>query len=157
MLREAGIDVTPVEQVTGFPEMLDGRVKTLHPKIHGGILGRRSLASHRETMAEAGIEPIDLVCVSFYVFEETVAKEGVTREEAVEQIDIGGPAMVRSAAKNHEDVLVVTSPDQYDDVLAALREDRVGAALRRRLAREAYARTSAYDGAIAKYLLEIDR
>ena len=151
-ISAAGIPVTPVEQVTGFPEMMDGRVKTLHPKIHGGILGRRGRPEHVREMEAAGIEPIDLVCVSFYPFEATVAREEVTREEAVEQIDIGGPAMVRSAAKNHEDVLVVTSPDQYDEVLAALAADRVTVELRRRLARAAYARTSAYDGAIAAWL-----
>ena len=155
-LAEAGVEVTPVERVTGFPEMMDGRVKTLHPNVHGGILGRRALESHMNEMADAGIEPIDLVCVSYYPFEATIAREGVTREEAVEQIDIGGPAMVRSSAKNHEDVLVVTAPDQYGEVLAALRDDRVTVALRRRLAREAFARTAAYDAAIAAWMEEVD-
>ncbi len=155
-LKEAGVRVVPVEEVTGFPEMMDGRVKTLHPKVHGGILGRREVAAHREAMEKAGIVPIDLVAVSFYPFEATVAKPGVTREEAVEQIDIGGPSMVRSAAKNHEDVLVVTDPSQYDEVLAALREGKVTTELRRRLARTAYARTSAYDAAISAWLTRND-
>ncbi|MHC4469927.1 MAG: bifunctional phosphoribosylaminoimidazolecarboxamide formyltransferase/IMP cyclohydrolase, partial [Planctomycetota bacterium] len=106
----AGVGVMPVEEITGFPEMLDGRLKTLHPLVHGGILGRRGVESHRAAMREAGIVPIELVCVNLYPFEATVAREGVTREEAVEQIDIGGPTMVRAAAKNHEDVLVVTDP-----------------------------------------------
>ncbi len=148
----AGVAVTPVEEITGFPEMMDGRVKTLHPKIHGGILGRRDIDAHMRAMADHGIGPIDLVCVSFYPFEATVAKEGVTREEAVEQIDIGGPSMVRSAAKNHRDVLVVTAPDQYEEILAAIAEDVVTDELRARLARTAYARTAAYDAAISTWL-----
>jgi phosphoribosylaminoimidazolecarboxamide formyltransferase/IMP cyclohydrolase len=151
-LAAAGVEVVPVESVTGFPEMMDGRVKTLHPKIHGGILGRRADPAHVAAMEEAGIVPIDLVCVSFYPFQATVAKEGVSREEVVEQIDIGGPCMVRAAAKNHEDVLVVTDPGQYEEVLAALREDRVTPELRARLAGAAFARTSAYDAAIAGWL-----
>jgi len=159
IIAEAGVAVTPVEEVTGFPEMMDGRVKTLHPKIHGGILGRRDNDAHLKAMADHGIGPIDLVCVSFYPFEATVAKEGVTREEAIEQIDIGGPSMVRSAAKNHRDVLVVTAPDQYEEVLAAVQGDgdhdgdhAVTDELRARLARTAYARTAAYDAAISTWL-----
>jgi len=155
-MTDAGIPVTPVDEVTGFPEMMDGRVKTLHPKIHGGILGRRDVESHMQAMDIHGIGPIDLVCVSFYPFEATVAKEGVTREEAVEQIDIGGPAMVRSAAKNHRDVLVVTSLDQYEEVLAAVAAEDVPFELRARLARNAYARTSAYDAAISTWLTQND-
>jgi phosphoribosylaminoimidazolecarboxamide formyltransferase/IMP cyclohydrolase len=150
-LTKADVDILPIDEVTGFPEMLDGRVKTLHPLVHGGILGRRSLSSHRTTMAEAGIVPIDVVCVNLYPFEATVAREGVTHEEAVEQVDIGGPSMVRSAAKNHEDVLVVTDPDQYEEVLTALREG-VTPELRKKLARAAFARTAAYDAAITEYL-----
>jgi phosphoribosylaminoimidazolecarboxamide formyltransferase / IMP cyclohydrolase len=156
IISEAGVAVTPVEEVTGFAEMLDGRVKTLHPKIHGGILGRRDLKGHRREMEQAEIEPIDLVCVSFYPFEATVAREGVTRDEAVEQIDIGGPAMVRSAAKNHRDVLVVTNPDQYEEVLTALAVENVTFELRARLARAAYARTSAYDATISSWLEATD-
>jgi phosphoribosylaminoimidazolecarboxamide formyltransferase/IMP cyclohydrolase len=155
-LREAGLPVTPVEEVTGFPEMLDGRVKTLHPKVHGGILGRRADPAHRAAMEKAGIAPIDLVCVVFYRFEDTVAKPGVTREEAVEQIDIGGPSMVRSAAKNHEDVWVVTDPAQYGEVLAGIEGGVDGGEFRRRLAREAFARTSAYDAAIAAWFSRRD-
>ncbi len=151
-LADGGVKVVPAEDVTGFPEMMDGRVKTLHPKIHGGILARRDVESHRQAMETHGIGAIDLVCVSFYPFEATVAKEGVTRGEAVEQIDIGGPAMVRSAAKNHRDVLVVTSPDQYEEVLAAVAADDIPAELRARLARNAYARTAAYDAAISTWL-----
>jgi phosphoribosylaminoimidazolecarboxamide formyltransferase/IMP cyclohydrolase len=151
-LTQAGIPVTGVSEITGFPEMMDGRVKTLHPRLHGGILARRDVEGHRAAMAEHEIRPIDLVCVGFYPFEATVAKEGATREEVIEQIDIGGPSMVRSAAKNHADVLVVTNPGQYEEVLAALREDDVTPDLRRRLARAAFARTAAYDAAIAGHL-----
>jgi phosphoribosylaminoimidazolecarboxamide formyltransferase/IMP cyclohydrolase len=131
-LREAGLDVTLVEDHTGFPEMLDGRVKTLHPKVHGGILGVRDNPEHRAKMTEHGIEPIDLVCIDLYPFERTIApktreaglpaRDGVTLEEAVEQIDIGGPSMLRSAAKNFRDVTVVSDPSQYERVLAELTE-----------------------------------
>lgn len=152
-LREAGLDVRDVSGLTGFPEMLDGRVKTLHPKVHGGILGVEELSEHARAMAEHGIEPIDLVCIDLYPFERTIAKPGVTLAEAIEQIDIGGPAMIRSAAKNHDRVAVVTSPSQYDQVLADLREHRgTTAALRASLAAAAFARTSAYDAAITAYL-----
>jgi phosphoribosylaminoimidazolecarboxamide formyltransferase/IMP cyclohydrolase len=116
-LAEAGLPVTPIDQVTGFPEMLDGRVKTLHPKVHGGLLGRRDLPSHVEAMKAHGIEPIDLLCVNLYPFAATIAKPGATFEECIEQIDIGGPAMIRSAAKNHDAVAVVTDPSQYDRVI----------------------------------------
>ena len=111
-LGEAGIEVIPIDRVTGFPEMMDGRVKTLHPKIHGGILARRDQESHVRDMADHDITPIDLVCINLYPFEQTILHEGVTRAEAIEQIDIGGPSMLRSAAKNHEAVTVVTSVDQ---------------------------------------------
>ncbi|MCG3135382.1 MAG: Bifunctional purine biosynthesis protein PurH [Planctomycetes bacterium] len=152
-LRAAGLRVTDVSEVTGFPEMLDGRVKTLHPRIHGALLGLRDNAAHRATMTEHGIAPIDLVCVNLYPFEQTIAR-GCTDEEAIEQIDIGGPAMIRSAAKNHRDVAVVTSPSQYDEVLALLRANggRLPAAKLRELARDAYRRTSRYDQAIDAYL-----
>src|SRR6059058_1667249 len=120
-LRKAGIPVIPIEQVTGFPEMMDGRVKTLHPKVHGGLLARRAHPGDRAALAEHGITPIDLVVVNLYPFRETVAKPGVSFEQAIEQIDIGGPSMLRSAAKNHQDVLVVVDPDDYPVVLDALR------------------------------------
>ena len=152
-LREAGLAVTLVEEHTGFPEMLDGRVKTLHPKIHGGILGVRGNAEHRAKMAEHGIEPIDLVCIDLYKFEDTIARAGVTLEEAVEQIDIGGPSMLRSAAKNFHDVTVVSDPAQYGRVLAELREHGgTTLATRMDLSASAYERTCAFDAAISAYL-----
>jgi phosphoribosylaminoimidazolecarboxamide formyltransferase/IMP cyclohydrolase len=153
-IADAGLPVTGIESVTGFPEMLDGRVKTLHPKVHGGLLGRRDLTSHNDAMAEHGIEPIDLVCVNLYPFEATVAKPGVTEAEAIEQIDIGGPSMIRSGAKNHASVAVVTDPAQYDDLIADLKANngRTTLALRKRLAIDAFRRTAAYDAAIATHL-----
>lgn len=152
-LRRAGIPVTLIDEVTGFPEMMDGRIKTLHPRVHGGLLGVRDNPEHARAMAEHAIEPIDLVCVNLYPFEATVARAGCTREEAIENIDIGGPSMLRSAAKNHEYVTVVTCPSQYERVAEAVR--RFGGtprALRGELAREAFALTSRYDAAIAGYL-----
>jgi phosphoribosylaminoimidazolecarboxamide formyltransferase/IMP cyclohydrolase len=153
-LRAAGLEVKDVSEETGFPEMMDGRVKTLHPKVHGALLGLRDDASHREQMEAHGIRAIDLVAINLYPFEATVTREDVTFEEAVEQIDIGGPAMIRSAAKNHRSVGVVTDPSQYEAVLqdlagnaGALSED-----LKARLARAAYARTAAYDAAIEAFL-----
>ncbi len=152
-LRDAGLTVRDVSELTGFPEMLDGRVKTLHPLVHGGILGVEELHEHAAAMAEHGIVPIDLVCIDLYPFEKTIATPGVTTEHAIEQIDIGGPAMVRSAAKNHDRVAVVTSPTQYASVLGDLREHGgTSGALRARLAAAAFARTSEYDAAIAAYL-----
>ncbi len=153
-LREAGLAVTPVSEVTGFPEILDGRVKTLHPRIHGGILARREDA-HQKQLAEHGIAPIDLVAVNLYPFKETVAKEGVTLEEAIENIDIGGPAMIRAAAKNYRHVLVVVSPKYYSEVLKALRAGRIDEEFRMLLALEAYSHVCAYDAAIAGYLRKI--
>jgi phosphoribosylaminoimidazolecarboxamide formyltransferase/IMP cyclohydrolase len=152
-LRAAGLKVLDVSEVTGFPEMLDGRVKTLHPKVHGGLLGLRDNAEHVATMEKHGITPIDLVCVTLYPFEQTVAK-GATPEETIEQIDIGGPAMVRSASKNYRSVAVVTSPRQYGDVLDKL---RAGAGTLPEeflldLARAAFRTTARYDAAIANYL-----
>ncbi|HYP53529.1 MAG TPA: hypothetical protein VEQ42_08310, partial [Pyrinomonadaceae bacterium] len=158
-LREAGLDVRDVSEVTGFPEMLDGRVKTLHPRIHGGILAVRDNPEHVRALAEHGIGPIDMVVVNLYPFEETVAREGVTLEEAVEQIDIGGPSMVRSAAKNFRDVAVVTSPVIYPRIFEEL--TRTGGSLslgtRSQLALEAFTHTSMYDNAIARYLAEAMR
>jgi phosphoribosylaminoimidazolecarboxamide formyltransferase/IMP cyclohydrolase len=156
-LADAGIDVTPIEKVTGFPEMMDGRVKTLHPKIHGGLLALRDKADHKAAMKQHGIEPIDLVCVNLYPFEQTVAKPGCKLDEAIENIDIGGPSMIRSAAKNHKFVAVVTSPDQYAMVLEQMKKNNgaVNDSLRSVLARAAFARTAAYDAAIARYLHKV--
>ncbi len=153
-LADAGLPVTQVSDYTGFPEMLDGRVKTLHPKIHGGLLGRRDLPAHVDAMRSHGIEPIDLVVVNLYPFQQTVAKPGTTFDEAIEQIDIGGPSMLRSAAKNHAAVTVLVDPDDYPDVLAELRAGggTVSAATRRRLAQKVFHVTALYDGAIADYL-----
>lgn len=152
-LRESGLAVRDVSELTGFPEMLDGRVKTLHPKVHGGILGVEELPEHARAMGDHGIEPIDLVCIDLYPFESTIAREGVTKAEAIEQIDIGGPAMVRSAAKNQDRVAIITSPSQYGGVAAELDEHGgTTMLLRARLAAAAFARTSAYDAAIAGYL-----
>jgi phosphoribosylaminoimidazolecarboxamide formyltransferase / IMP cyclohydrolase len=150
-LREAGVPVKEVSEHTGFPEIMDGRVKTLVPQIHGGILARRDLAEHVEQMRDHGIAPIDLVVVNLYPFEATVAK-GASYDDCVENIDIGGPALIRAAAKNHDFVAVVTDPDQYDDLLSEIAAS-VGTSLslRRRLAAEAYAHTAAYDAAIATW------
>ena len=153
-LRDAGLKVTDVSQVTGFPEMMDGRLKTLHPKIHGGLLALRDNPQHVEAMKAHGIEPIDLLCVNLYPFQETVAKPGVKLEEAIENIDIGGPAMIRSAAKNHQSVLVVTSPKRYEKVLGDLRKHGGASCGKHRLkqAAQAFLDTSTYDSAIASYL-----
>ena len=156
LLRDSGIPVVDVAQVTGFPEMLDGRVKTLHPKVHGGILARRDTPAHMQALEAHGIGPIDLVVVALYPFEQTVAKPGVTLEEAIENIDIGGPSMIRGAAKNHASVAVVTDPCQYKPVLEELRAQRgmLAPETRYRLALEAFRRTAQYDAAIAAYLRE---
>lgn len=151
-LRQAGLPVTDVASHTGFPEIMDGRVKTLHPKIHGGILGRRSLDA--ELMAKQGIPSIDLVVVNLYPFAATVAKAGVAEAEAIENIDIGGPAMIRAAAKNHQDVLVVVDPADYEAVAEALKQSKVDPILRRRLAVKAFRHTAAYDSAIAEHFDE---
>jgi len=153
-LREAGLAVKDVSEHTGFPEMLDGRVKTLHPLVHGGLLFRRDLASHAAQAAAHGIVPIDLVVVNLYPFEQTVARPGVTREEAIENIDIGGPSMLRSAAKNHAAVTVVCDPSDYAEVLREMdaNDGATSAEMRVRLARKVFALTSRYDGAIAGYL-----
>jgi phosphoribosylaminoimidazolecarboxamide formyltransferase / IMP cyclohydrolase len=153
MLQEKGLPVTEVGKHTGFPEIMEGRVKTLHPKIHGGLLCRRDKPEHLAQAAENGIELIDLVVVNLYPFEETVAKPGVGFEEAIENIDIGGPSMLRSAAKNHESVTVVCDPSDYGAVLAAMAGDPAAlAGLRRRLALKVFQRTASYDAAIARYL-----
>ena len=166
-LQEAGIPVTYVSDVTGFPEIMDGRVKTLNPKIHGGILAVRSnpekihggiLAvrsnpEHVKAMEEHGIKPIDLVVVNLYPFRETIAKPGVTEAEAIENIDIGGPAMVRAAAKNFRDVIIITNPARYTSLIAMLQQHGdADIVTRKTLAKEAFAHTSEYDAAITAYL-----
>ena len=154
LLRESGIAVKDISDLTGFPEMLDGRVKTLHPKVHGGILHRREDAGHRAAVAEHGIPAIDIVVVNLYAFEKTAAKPGVHFEELIENIDIGGPSMIRSAAKNFQDVAVVTSPDDYGEIAEEI--GRSGGTLSKetkwRLAQKAFATTAAYDSAIASTL-----
>ena len=153
-LRSAGLEVLSVDQVTGFPEMMDGRVKTLHPAIHGALLGRRDVDAHMQAMAQHDITPIDLVCVNLYPFEKAILEPDITDEQAIEQIDIGGPSMLRSAAKNYSAVTVVTSPDQYDRVANELR-DQDGATtleLRRDLAAAAFTRTAQYDTAISAWM-----
>ncbi|MDH5563244.1 MAG: bifunctional phosphoribosylaminoimidazolecarboxamide formyltransferase/IMP cyclohydrolase [Nitrospirota bacterium] len=152
MLQDVGVGVTEVAQYTGFPEIMNGRVKTLHPKIHGGLLGRRSVESHMQQMKDQGIAPIDVVVVNLYPFESTIAKPGCTFEEAIENIDIGGPSMLRSAAKNHEDVLVVVDPIDYVRVLEALQSGTVSLGLRRELAKKVFFHTARYDSLIANYL-----
>ncbi|MBN8598884.1 MAG: bifunctional phosphoribosylaminoimidazolecarboxamide formyltransferase/IMP cyclohydrolase [Planctomycetes bacterium] len=153
-LEKAGIAVTPIDRVTGFPEIMDGRVKTLHPKVHGALLAVRDDPEHQQALRTHDIAPIDLVCVNLYPFEKTVAAPGVERDEAIEQIDIGGPSMIRSASKNHDWVTVVVGPEQYEAVLNDLNSlgGKTSLSLRRDLAAAAFKRTSAYDGAIAEYL-----
>jgi len=152
-LREAGLSIRDISDVTGFPEMMDGRVKTLHPRVHGALLGKRDNPEHVSAMSEHGIQPIDLVVVNLYPFVETVSRTGVTETEAIEQIDIGGPSMIRSAAKNFNDVVVVADPGSYDRVVTELRENNGATTLglRRELASEAFQRTSAYDQSITDY------
>jgi len=154
LLKDRGIRATEVSEHTGFPEMLDGRVKTLHPKIHGGILARRDLPAHMGALDAAGIAPIDLVVVNLYPFGQTVANPVCTLEAAIENIDIGGPAMVRSAAKNHAHVAVVTDPADYNAFLQEMKSasGAVGATTRFKLAQKAFSHTAAYDGAISNYL-----
>src|SRR5258708_3986655 len=156
-IHEAAVDVHPVSDLTGFPEMMDGRIKTLHPGVHAGILARRDKPEHMTALAEHGLREIDLVCCNLYPFVETVSQPQVSFEDAVEQIDIGGPAMIRAAAKNHPSVVVVVRPERYSEVLGALNEGTLDEAMRRKLAAEAYAHTSAYDAWIAAYLRQQDR
>src|SRR5919197_4019334 len=151
-LREAGIEVRDVSDLTGSPEILGGRVKTLHPRLHGGVLAVRDDPAHAKVLEDEGIEPIDLVCVNLYPFERTVARHGTSEEEAIENIDIGGPTMIRAAAKNHRFVVVVVRPESYDAVLAEMQESRgVSAATRHWLANEAFAFTARYDAAISRW------
>lgn len=159
VLKEAGIPVTMIDEVTGFPEMMDGRVKTLHPKVHGGLLARRDLESHMADAQANDIEMIDMVVVNLYAFEATIAKPDVAYADAIENIDIGGPSMLRSAAKNHASVTVVTNPATYDDILAEMRANGGATTLetRKKLALEVFRTTSAYDNAIYNWLLgELD-
>ena len=149
-LNDAGIDAVEVSSRTGFPEIMGGRVKTLHPTIHGGLLGRRG--TDDDVMSEHGIEPIDLLAVNLYPFEETVGKDDATFADAIENIDIGGPAMIRAASKNHEGVAVVVDPDDYDAILEALQSEQMTVKYRRGLATKAYAHTANYDAAITRYL-----
>ncbi len=152
-LEQSGVEVLDVAEYTGFPEMLDGRVKTLHPRVFGGILAIRDRADHMEAIGEHDIEPFDLVVVNLYPFAATASRAGATREECVEQIDIGGPSLVRAAAKNHNDVAIATSPEQYGEILAQL--DTLGGTtfdLRQQLASDAFDHTAAYDRAIADYM-----
>ncbi len=157
-LRDAGLPVVEVSKITGFPEMLDGRVKTLHPRIAGGILAIRSHPDHMKSLAEHAIPAIDMVIVNLYQFEKYAEKEGVSREDLVENIDIGGPTMIRAAAKNFQDVAVVVSPDQYDEVAAELIETGgcLSPATHWKLAQQAFARTAAYDAAVSSRLARID-
>lgn len=153
VIRNAGIMVHGVEELTHFPEMMNGRVKTLHPMVHGGILAVRDNMEHKKAMKDHGIEAIDLVVVNLYPFRETIAKEHVTLEEAIENIDIGGPTMVRSAAKNHAYVGIVVNPNRYDEIIHILQEHgEIPASIRLRLAKEAFSHTAAYDVAIANYM-----
>src|SRR5437879_7657726 len=158
MLRNSGISVKDISELTGFPEMLDGRVKTLHPKVHGGILHRRENAAHRSAVAEHGIQPIDMVVVNLYAFEKTASKPSVPFDELVENIDIGGPSMIRSAAKNFQDVAVVTSPADYDVLAQEMANSggQLSSATKWRLAQKAFATTAAYDSAIASTLERVN-
>ena len=150
-LRAAGLTVADVSDVTQFPEMLDGRVKTLHPAVHGGLLARRELPEHMQAIAAHGIEPIDLVCVNLYPFQRAAATSGLSASEVIEQIDIGGPSMLRSAAKNFRSVTVLVDPADYSRILGALQQGNADVELRRDLAEKVYAHTAAYDAAIARW------
>ena len=156
VLEQAGLPVTRVSEHTGAPEILGGRVKTLHPRVHGGILAKRGDASHQADLEQQNIAPIDVVVVNLYPFRETIARPDVTWDQAIENIDIGGPAMVRAAAKNHADVAVLTSPDQYDRLLTAMAESggSVPSVLRRQLALEAFQHTASYDTAISRWMAD---
>jgi phosphoribosylaminoimidazolecarboxamide formyltransferase/IMP cyclohydrolase len=154
MLGEGGVTVQDVSDFTGFPEMLDGRVKTLHPKVHAGILAQRDNQEHMKTMASHHLKVIDMVVVNLYAFEKTVAREGCTLEEAVENIDIGGPTMLRAAAKNYRDVAVVVEPADYDSIIEEMKANggQLSLETRFRLAKKVFLLTHEYDGAITRYL-----
>ncbi len=153
-LRKSGVPVTDVSDYTGFPEMMDGRLKTLHPKIHGGLLGLRDNEAHMDALREHGINLIDMVVINLYRFEDTVAKEGCTLEHAIENIDIGGPTMLRAASKNYRFVSVVTEPDDYPKILAEMKETggKISEATNFELAKKTFQLTARYDGAISNYL-----
>ncbi|KAA8367620.1 bifunctional phosphoribosylaminoimidazolecarboxamide formyltransferase/IMP cyclohydrolase [Leuconostoc carnosum] len=152
VLADAGLDVLEIEAVTDFPEMLDGRVKTLHPRVHAGLLARRDLPEHMATLEKFNIKPIDIVVVNLYPFKSTIQKEGVTESEAIENIDIGGPSMLRSAAKNFASVLPVVDPADYDDIIARLVENNISSTYHKQLAAKVFQHTAAYDALIAQYL-----
>ena len=151
LLTEAGIPARGVEDITGFPEILDGRVKTLHPNVHGGLLAKKSDSSHQQQLKENKIDPIDIVVVNLYPFKQTLTKEGVSDEEIIENIDIGGPTMLRAAAKNFTDVAVVVDPNDYEQVLASLKENKLGHEQRQTLAAKVFRHTANYDAMIARY------
>jgi phosphoribosylaminoimidazolecarboxamide formyltransferase / IMP cyclohydrolase len=155
-LSDAGVPARQVSEVTGMPEILDGRVKTLHPLIFGGILARRNMTDDLDTIAQHGMEPIDVVAVNLYPFAETVAKPGATPEQIIEQIDIGGPSLIRAAAKNHRDVYVLVDPADYPAVIEAVGSEREGdfSALRARLAGKVFAHTAGYDRLIASWMAD---
>ncbi|MBQ2721022.1 MAG: bifunctional phosphoribosylaminoimidazolecarboxamide formyltransferase/IMP cyclohydrolase, partial [Clostridia bacterium] len=150
-LRDNGIDVTNVSDVTGFPECLDGRVKTLHPMIHAGILAMRDNPEHMQQIEQLGVEPIDIVAINLYPFKKTILKEGTTFEEAVENIDIGGPTMIRAAAKNHPDVAVIVDPADYSSIIDQLKNGGISLMSKKELALKVFEHTAAYDALIADY------
>ena len=153
LLKENGVKVTEVSDVTGFPEMLDGRVKTLHPKVHAGILARRDIPEHMSAIKDKGIEPIDMVVINLYPFKQTVLKEGVEFEDIVENIDIGGPSMIRAAAKNYQSVAVVTDPSQYPEIIDQLKnKGELSLELHEKLMAEAFVATANYDAMIASQI-----
>lgn len=156
LLQENGVDVIGISEVTGFPEIMDGRLKTLHPNIHGGLLAVRGNEEHMAQINEHGIQPIDLVVVNLYPFKETISKEDVTYEEAIENIDIGGPGMLRAASKNHQDVTVIVDPADYSPVLNQIKEEgSVSLQKKRELAAKVFRHTAAYDALIADYLTNV--
>ncbi|MBF0536798.1 MAG: hypothetical protein HQL03_00940 [Nitrospirae bacterium] len=153
-LRQSGVDVMEISDYTGFPEIMDGRVKTLHPKVYGGILARRSNAQDMDTIQRHDIKGIDMVVVNLYPFRETIRRQGVTIQDAIENIDIGGPAMIRAAAKNFQDVIVVVDPNTYNDIIKEMKQNNGHVSLKTRiaLAEKAFAQTASYDTAISEYL-----
>ncbi|KHE72067.1 bifunctional phosphoribosylaminoimidazolecarboxamide formyltransferase/IMP cyclohydrolase, partial [Halobacillus sp. BBL2006] len=151
VIEEAGIPVRSISEITEFPEIMDGRVKTLHPSVHGGLLAKRSNEDHMNQIEELGIQPIDLVAVNLYPFKETIAKEDVTEADAIENIDIGGPTMLRAAAKSFEDVAVVVDPDDYNEVVEGLKSENLSFEVRRKLAAKVFRHTANYDAMIAEY------
>ncbi|RKQ34616.1 bifunctional phosphoribosylaminoimidazolecarboxamide formyltransferase/IMP cyclohydrolase [Oceanobacillus halophilus] len=154
VIQDAGVKAIAIDDVTGFPEIMDGRVKTLHPKVHGGLLAKRSNSDHMKQMVENEIQPIDMVVVNLYPFKQTLEKEGVSKPEIIENIDIGGPTMLRSAAKNFEDVAVVVDPKDYDGILEALQKDELDFEKRQQLAAKVFRHTAQYDAMIAEYFME---